>query len=336
MVEMVILLPLVLILIFGLDFLRGLVMARMRAVEAARFVAFEGLSGVASRGDRSGELRAVGLGRGLTRVSGDASRSSIAAFVTGAPRGRARRDEAPSALAAFLGEDDGATESFRRALREVGRRFRDDVPAELLERAPEGHLGLAVVAAAEASARGSTASPALFALPDLLGAASGRESDGARSVITTRVTYGHRGRGLFRVFGRTRLEESASLVVDPFAELRCAGTACTVVDRVRGLWLVPDGIPVAPASDVGPTLLVAEETRADPRSLKRVVGRLETTLARLPLVGATPDFELPNVDLSAYPERELDDEGSAADGEDGFGAGLDTSGGGPFAGELGR
>lgn len=293
-VETVVMLPVLLALFLGLYYFHALVQTRMRAIEAARYVTWEGIWHV--REDRPNrtmkddgrlaeELRRIGLGTGLLEVRGGAdgphrrslnkytSDVSGASFTSEPPQFIVDLFPGGGSVAAFAGQVDG----FLNAL---GPLF---------------------------SVAGDVAFFAhdFFALQTLWQG----EVDG---VYTAKVVYRFKGAGFFQSLPGVQIVEFSSLLTHPLnvrrtddrreydamfgsSELfQCFGSD---PGRVYPLWLFPTG-PLA-NNDIANTLSAIQGFG------KCFLQTIGSVLSIADIIGTQLAFKLPDGTLKEFPERPL-------------------------------
>ncbi len=310
--ETVIFLPVLLILFLGITYLKELTDARARAVEAARYVTWEGVWYVRGlyRNGNGGqikdtatltqELKKIGLGRNLIDVKANMSRS----------------------LGSFVGTFDGGASTFspkflpplNPALQVAG--FAGAIPGEI-------------------SNLVSLAGPVAYALHDFVGRQTLWDGDRTNSndgeiqntIYTAKVTYGFQGAGLFRGIPRINIVQFSSIVSHPYnleraderpqggestddAKKRAnqteyddmfgpAGTLdCTTgAGHIFDLWLFPTG-PLGSDS-------VSGALSAGLSTVKCVIADIGKIVDFIPL--ADLGFKQPDGTLKSYPELEIQD-----------------------------
>jgi hypothetical protein len=334
-VETVVMLPVIVALLLGLFYLHDLVTTKIRAIQAARFVAWE--STWYTREDNEppnvtrkremtlnteqklkNRLRKVGLGRGLKNV--DVFRRNLASYKSDvSPNGVEPAFFVPAAMANVLDDTFGGGDESGNFINGIA-----DSMSGILN-------GLT-----------NFAGDAAFIGQDALAQNLNWSTEMNDSVYTARVIYTFAYTGFFKNFGKATIVQRASVLSHPYTLRRTdnekeytelLGNPCSNLfgednGHVVQLWLLPSGgFPIA-IEGFGTALNDVIETIGDfgkciVSGPGAVLGALDSVL------GSALGFTMPDGTLKEYPELNMpaDSGGSSGSGSGSSLGGCEEGGG---------
>jgi hypothetical protein len=309
-VETVVMLPVIVALLLGLFYLHDLVTTKIRAIQAARFVAWE--STWYTREDNEPpavtrkremtlntqqklkeRLRKVGLGRGLTNV--DVFKRTLPKFKTDVSPGAVPTTFfVPAALSNLIGDTFGGGDE--------SQSFIEDI-AGSLSGVLNGLLGVAGDAA--------------FGFQGFQAVNTNWETELNESVYTARVIYKFGYTGFFSNFGTATIVQRASVLSHPYAVKRSndgdehsdlLGNPCAFSDdngHVYKLWLFPQQLPpLQGAEGIFNTLngvidVVGDAAKCAISGPGQLLGGLDS------IIGSDLGFKMPSGTTKEYPELNM-------------------------------
>jgi hypothetical protein len=334
-VETVVMLPVIVALLLGVFYLNDLVITKIRAIQAARFIAWE--STWYTREDNEppdvtrkremtlntgqklkNRLRKVGLGRGLKNV--DVFKRTLGNYKSDvSPNGVEPAFFLPAAMANLLGDTFGGGDESGNFINGI---------AESMSGVINGLSGFA----------GDVA----FVGQDALAQNLNWSTEMNESVYTARVIYTFEYTGFFKKFGKVTIVQRASVLSHPYTLRRTddekeytelLGNPCSNLfgednGHVVQLWLLPSGgFPISMESG-GETLNAVISTIGDfgkciASGPGAVLGALDSVL------GSALGFTMPDGTLKEYPELNMpaDSGGSSGAGSGSSLGGCEEGGG---------
>jgi len=308
-VETVVMLPVIVALLLGLFYLHDLAATRMRAIQAARFIAWESVwYGREDNADRAMKtpdqlrqrLRQVGLGFGLKTV--DVLKRPLPKFKSDQKNGVEPTFFLPCALSNLLpggacGVEGGTDQS---------QGFISGI-ASSLSGVLNGLLGLAGDAA--------------FSFQDLMAQNTNWDDEMNGSVYTAVVVYNYGYTGFFQSFGTAKVAQTASVLSHPYVLRRtnddqeydellgdpCSNLIGNANGHVVKLWLFPSA--VVPGiqgfgTDASQTANQIVGKLGDAgKCVVSAIGGLAGGLDKI--LGSNLGFKMPDGTLKEYPELNM-------------------------------
>ncbi len=316
-VETVVMLPIIVVLLTGLFYLHDLVAVRMRAIQAARFVAWESTwyvredntnRAMATADELKQTLKKVGLGAGLKNV--DVFRRGVGQY-KGDVEGVDPFPFVPGAISNLVGDTFGGGDQSDGFINQM---------AGSLSGVLNGLAGLAGDAA--------------FFFADLMAKNLNWDDEMEHSVYTARVIYKMSYSGIFQKFGTSTIVQRASVLSHPYNVKRTnddqeykdlLGSPCGSTDgHVVKLWLFPQGgvPPISSGSDSAGSVTQGINSVLDLGGgiAKCIVAGPGKLLGGLDFLGGNIGFEMPDGTLKEYPELNQPSSSGSTSG--------DSSGGG--------
>jgi hypothetical protein len=342
-VETVVMLPVIVALLLGLFYLHDLVTTKIRAIQAARFVAWESTWYAREDNDSppfsrkremtlntstklKARLRAVGLDRGLKHA--DVFKRSLANFKSDVSPGAAPTTFfVPAALGNALGDAFGGGDDSQAFIGNIAGSLSDVIS------------GLAGVAG-----------DAAFFFQGFQAQNTNWETELNESVYTARVVYEFGYTGFFSNFGTVTIVQRASVLSHPYAVKRSnddsehsdlLGNPCAFSGDANGhvykLWLFPQQLPpLQGAGDVFNGLNDVIDVAGDAaKCLISGPGRLLAGLDEL--VDSGLGFKMPSGTTKEYPELNMPTNSGSSSGS-GSGSslgGCEEGGGGAMGSDTG-
>lgn len=334
-VETVVMLPVIVVLLLGLFYLHDLVATRIRAIQAARFVAWESTwyvredrenRAMESNEDLKKKLKKIGLGQGLKNV--DVFKRRVSQYKSDVSPGKDAALFIPGAISNLIGNAFGGGD-------ESGS-FINDL-AGSLSGVLNGLTGLAGDAA--------------FFFQDLMAKNTNWDDEMNGSVYTARVIYKMSYSGIFQHFGVSTIVQRQSVLSHPYNVKRSTddqeysdllGSPCDFDTKghVVKLWLFPQGgvPPITSGGDSAQSVTdgingalnlgggIAKCIVAGPGS---ALGALDSVL------GSSLGFTMPDGTLKEYPELNTSaSTGSSSGNGSGGGLGGCENGSGGIGGQF--
>lgn len=300
-VETVVMLPVIVVLLLGLFYLHDLVTVRIRAIQAARFVAWESTwyvredrdnRAMESNEDLKKKLKKIGLGQGLKNV--DVFKRQIGQYKSDVSPGKEPSLFIPAAISNLVGDAFGSGDE--------SDGFINDIAGSM-----SGVLnGLA-----------SLAGDLAFVFQDLMAKNTNWDDEMQGSVYTARVIYKMSYSGIFQSFGTSTIVQRASVLSHPYNVKRSnddqeysdlLGSPCDFDTKghVVKLWLFPQGgvPPISSGSDSAGSVTDAISGALDLGGgiAKCIVAGPGKLLGGLDFLGGNIGFEMPDGTLKEYPE----------------------------------
>lgn len=308
-VETVVMLPVIVALLLGLFYMHDLVTVRIRAIQAARFVAWESTwyarddstnplnPAMKSPDQLKTRLKQVGLGFGLNKV--DVIKRTIGKYNSDQTEGIDPELFVPCPVANLFGGACGA----------VGK----DKSQDFIGGIARGMSGIL-------NGLEKLAGKAAFPFQDLMAMNTNWDKESTGSVYTSLVIYKVGFTGFFQFLGTSKIVQTASVLSHPYTLRRVnnqqeyeelLGDPCDEVfgdtkGHVVRLWLFPSGgvIPISSGGD-------SAEKAAD--AIKSIGGAVKCVAGAIGKLGGGLDsalgtslgFQMPDGTLKEYPELSM-------------------------------
>jgi len=308
-VETVVMLPILVSLLLGLFYMHDLVTVRIRAIQAARFVAWESAWYIRDRPDNPNramksaadlkkQLQKVGLGFGLNKV--DVIKRDIRKYKSDQTEGIESELFVPCAVSNLFGGACGS----------VGK----DKSGDFVNGIASGFSGIL-------DGLASLAGSAAFPIQDLMAQNTNWDDEKNGGVYTSLVVYKVGFTGFFQFLGTSKIVQTASVLSHPYALRRtndskeyeellgdpCDDLFSSTNGHVVKLWLFPSG-GVIPVSGGGTSAgqaandvigKVGGAVKCVAAAIGKLGGGLDSAL------GTSLGFKMPDGTLKEYPELSM-------------------------------
>jgi hypothetical protein len=328
LVETVVMLPILVTLILAIAYLKALTDTQIRAVEAARYVAWETTWSVRANSDDltlktedqlMAQLRSMGLGRHLASVK--LKRRDIRTFVSAMDGARPANDDTQPAPAFpdFLNQAFGGTNANQNA---------QD------QNSFEGALNSLGSAANTVFDIGAAVA---FPVHDVFGQLSNWDEETNQGMITTTVTYAFKGAGIFSTMPAINVRGFSTVLSSPYNVRRDTDESeYTAVwgapdalfadssAKVFRMWIFPDIGPFSQLAGGGGDGGLASAGSAIDGGLdfiRQLISAPGGILGQIPGIGTDgPGWHTPDGTLKEYPE--LHDTSTDTGSANGSGSGV--------------